>query len=122
MKFFNNSKINYKLSGKFLRVWTKNQFKFEIFENILKFTYENLNGKLIFTNFLSDLQEHLSVYTTLENNTLFLQQFFFCFEGTPPPAGAPVFRSKFIRSYSSALECFIYTFERSRIRTLCPVE
>ena len=37
-----------KPTGKFLRVWAKNQLRFEIFEKILKFTYKNLNGKLIF--------------------------------------------------------------------------
>ena len=37
-----------KHSDKFLRVWAKNQLRFEIFEKILKFTCKNLNGKLIF--------------------------------------------------------------------------
>ena len=40
-----------KPSGKFLRVWAKNQLRFEILEKILKFTYKNLNGKLIFYPF-----------------------------------------------------------------------
>ena len=61
---------------KFLRVLAKNQLRFEIFEKVFKFTQENLNGKLIFTHFLSDLLELLSFYTALENNTIFLQQFF----------------------------------------------
>ena len=36
-----------------MRVWAKNQLRFEIFEKICK----NLNGKLIFTHFLSHLQD-----------------------------------------------------------------
>ena len=40
-----------------MRVWVKSQLRVEIFEKILKFTYKNLNGKLIFTNFLSHLQD-----------------------------------------------------------------
>ena len=40
-----------KPSDKFLRVLAKNQLRFEIFEKILKFTYKNLNGKLIFYPF-----------------------------------------------------------------------
>ena len=40
-----------KPSGKILRVWAKNQLRFEICEKILKFTYKNLNGKLIFYPF-----------------------------------------------------------------------
>ena len=38
-------------SGEFLRVWAKNQLRFEIFEKILKFTYKNLNENLIFYPF-----------------------------------------------------------------------
>ena len=34
-----------KRSGKSLRVLAKNQLKFEIFENILKYTYKNLYVK-----------------------------------------------------------------------------
>ena len=40
-----------KTSGKLLRVWAKNQLSFEIFEEFFEFTYENRNGKLIFTEF-----------------------------------------------------------------------
>ena len=40
-----------KPSDKFLRVWAKNQLRFENFEEILKFTCKNLNGKLIFYPF-----------------------------------------------------------------------
>ena len=46
--FFSNLKEIKKHCGKILRVWAKNQLRFEIFEEILKFTYKNLNGKLIF--------------------------------------------------------------------------
>ena len=35
-----------KPSGKFLRVWAKNQYELKFLEKILKFTYKNLNGKL----------------------------------------------------------------------------
>ena len=48
------SKIK-KASGKFLRAWGKNQLRFEMFEKIVKSAYKNLNGKFIFTNFLSRL-------------------------------------------------------------------
>ena len=34
-----------------LRVWAKNQIRFEFSEKIFEFTYENLNGKFILTNF-----------------------------------------------------------------------
>ena len=44
-----------KASDKFLRVWAKNQLRFEIFEKILKFTYQNLNGKLIFLPIFSPI-------------------------------------------------------------------
>ena len=40
-----------KPSGKFLRVLAKNQLRFEISEKILKFTYKNLNWKLIFSQY-----------------------------------------------------------------------
>ena len=40
-----------KPSDKILRVWAKNQLRFEIFEKILKFTYRNLNEKVIFYPF-----------------------------------------------------------------------
>ena len=40
-----------KPSDKSLRVWAKNQLRFEIFEKILKFTYQNFNGKVIFYPF-----------------------------------------------------------------------
>ena len=51
---------------KFLRVWAKNQLRFEMFEKILKFTYQNLNGKVIFIHFLSNLPGLLSFYTPLQ--------------------------------------------------------
>ena len=53
-----------KRSGKYLRVWAKNQLRFEIFEKIFKFTYKNLNGKSIsFTRFLLPLPGLLAFYT-----------------------------------------------------------
>ena len=36
-----------------MRVWAKNQLRFEIFEKILKFTCKKLNGKLLFYPFFS---------------------------------------------------------------------
>ena len=51
LKIFHNANKIKKPFGKFLRVWTKNQLRFEIYEKILKFTYKNLNGKLIFYPF-----------------------------------------------------------------------
>ena len=65
-----------KPTSKLLRIWAKNRLKFEMLEKIFKFTYENLNGKLIFTNFLYDFPGPLSFYTPLKNNTICLQQFF----------------------------------------------
>ena len=70
-----------------MRVLAKNQLRFEISEKTFACTYENLNGKFILTDFLSGLPGPLSFYTALENNIIFLQQFFrfggFC----PPLAG-----------------------------------
>ena len=40
-----------KHSSKFLQILAKTQLRFEIFEKNLKFTYKNLNGKLIFYPF-----------------------------------------------------------------------
>ena len=48
-----NLKESKKPSDKFLRVWEKNQLRFEIFEKILKFTCKNYNGKLNFYPFFS---------------------------------------------------------------------
>ena len=47
-KFIISLKENKKACRRILRVWETNQLRFEIFEKILKFTYRNLNGKLIF--------------------------------------------------------------------------
>ena len=55
-----------KHSDKSLHVWTKNQLRFEFSEKSFKFTYKNLNGKLIFTHFLSHLSGLLSFDTPLE--------------------------------------------------------
>ena len=46
-----------KHSDIFLRIWAKNQLRFEIFEKILKFTCKNLNGKLIFHPFSHIFQD-----------------------------------------------------------------
>ena len=46
-KFLINLKETKKPCVKILRVCAKNQLRFVIFEEILKFTYRNLNGKLI---------------------------------------------------------------------------
>ena len=54
-----------KTSGKYLRVWAKNQLIFEIFEKIWKFTYKNLNGKLIFYPFsLPSSRTFVILYTS----------------------------------------------------------
>ena len=77
------------MAVKLLRVWVKRQLDLKFFEKILKFTYENLNGKLNFTHFLSDLPGPFLVYISLENNTTFLQQNFrFRGDLPPSPAGA----------------------------------
>ena len=52
-------------SNKVLRVWAKNQLRFEIFEKILKFTCKNLNGKLIFLSIFIPLSRTFSLYTPL---------------------------------------------------------
>ena len=78
--------------AKFLRVWAKNQLRFEIFQKILIFKYENLNGKLNFYQFSSDPPGPLSFYTALENNTIFYNIFSVSGDLLPlPPAGDPVF-------------------------------
>ena len=54
-----------KPSGKSLRVWAKNQLRFAIFEKILKFTYKNLTGKLIFYPFsLPSSRTFVILYTS----------------------------------------------------------
>ena len=54
-----------KPSGKILRVWAKNQLGFEIFEKFLKFTYKNLNGKLIYDQFsLPSSRTFVILYTS----------------------------------------------------------
>ena len=54
-----------KPSGKSLRVWAKNQLRFAIFEKILKFTYKNLKGKLIFYPFsLPSSRTFVILYTS----------------------------------------------------------
>ena len=55
-----------KPSDKFLRVWAKNQLRFENFEKILKFTCKNLNGILIFYPFFSHFPELLILYTSVK--------------------------------------------------------
>ena len=77
-----------KLSGKFLRVWAKNQLRFKIFRENFKIYIQKISiENLFFTHFLSDLPRPLSVYTTLENNIIFLQ--FYRFGGRTPPCGRP---------------------------------
>ena len=60
-----NLKESKKPRDKFLRVWAKNQLRFEIFEKILKFTCKNLNGKLIFYPFFSIFQDFFILYTSV---------------------------------------------------------
>ena len=60
-----------KASGKYLSVWAKKQLRFEIFEKTLKFSYKNLNEKLIFSHFLSHLPGLLSFYAPLEHTKIF---------------------------------------------------
>ena len=53
-----------KPSGKFLHVWAKNQWRLKFFEKILKFTYKNLNGKLLFYPFsLPSTRTFVILYT-----------------------------------------------------------
>ena len=59
-----------KHSDKILRVSAKNQLRFEIFEKILKFRHQNLNGKVIFTHFLSHLPGQLSFYAPLQHTKI----------------------------------------------------
>ena len=60
-----NLKESRKPRDKFLRVWAKNQLRFEIFEKILKFTCKNLNGKLIFYPFSPIFQDFFILYTSV---------------------------------------------------------
>ena len=53
--------------------------KIEISEENFKFKHENLNGKLDVLPILYPIFQ-VSFYTALENNTFFLNQFFFGFE------------------------------------------
>ena len=53
-----------KPNGKCLRVWAKNQIRFEIYEKILKFTYKNLNGKLILNPFSLPFSETFVILYT----------------------------------------------------------
>ena len=59
-----------KPSGKLLRVWGKTKLRFEIYEKTFQFAYRNLNGKLIFTHFLSHLPGPLLFYTPLEHTKI----------------------------------------------------
>ena len=54
-----------KPSGKFLRVWAKNQWGLKFVEKILKFTYKTHNGKLIFNPFsLQSSRPFVILYTS----------------------------------------------------------
>ena len=57
-------------SSELLRGWGKTKLRFEIYEQIFQFTYRNLNGKLIFTRFLSHLPGPLLFYTPLEHSKI----------------------------------------------------
>ena len=56
-----------KPSDKLLRVCAKNQLRFEIFEKILKFTYQNLNGKVIFKPIFSPTSQDFCHFMHLWN-------------------------------------------------------
>ena len=90
----NNARETKKASGKFLLVWAKNQVRLNIFEKNFNFPYANLNGRLTFTNFLSNLPRPLP-FMQLWKKLHFLQQFFFGFSGSFP-TGAPVLISELI--------------------------
>ena len=81
-------------SGKYLRVWAKNQLRFEIFEKLLKFKYENLNGKLIFYPFsLRSSWTFSTLYSSifqLWKTTLFSPTFFGFGGLLPSPSYPPV--------------------------------
>ena len=75
-----------------MRVWAKIQWSLKFFEKTCIFTYENLNGKLNFSDFLSYFQGPLSFYTPLETNTIFYNKFFSISRGDFPtsPLRAPL--------------------------------
>ena len=53
-----------------MRVWAKNQLKFELFEKTLKLRYRNLNGNLIFKPIFSHIFQVLSrLLTKLDSGT-----------------------------------------------------
>ena len=82
-----------KRSDKFLLVLAKNKLRIEIYQKILKSTYENLKRKW---KLLPTFCRPLPVYTGLENFTVFLQFLRVLGMGASPltPGGAPgvVFR------------------------------
>ena len=51
---------------KSLRVWAKNHLRLEIFDKILNFTYQNLNGNLISYPFFSNPPGPLPFYNMLQ--------------------------------------------------------
>ena len=59
-------KVTHFSNSKFFKKFKEIKEKFTIVEKIFKFTYKNLNVKLIFYPFLSHLPRLLSFYTPLE--------------------------------------------------------
>ena len=87
VRFNENLKIILKVvkkpGGKFLRAWAKNQWRLNV-ENILKFTYKHLNGKLTFYPFLSHLPGPLLFYTAWKITPFFYNFFGFGGGGSFP--------------------------------------
>ena len=81
-----------KPSGKFLRVWAKNQWGLKFVEKLWNLHIEISMENWLFTHLLSHLPWPLWFYTAQENNTIFYNNFFGFGGGGrsfPPPAGAP---------------------------------
>ena len=89
MKSLGTLKEIKKPSSKSLRVWAKNQWRFQFFEKILKCTHENLNGNWFLPIFYPIFQE-LCNFIQLWKITPFFYNIFSVSGGSsPPPAGAP---------------------------------
>ena len=83
-------KVIRKPSGKFLRVWAKNQLRVEIFEKIFKFQYVNISKSQWKIDFLSMLIcKNLCHFIQLSNINHFSSTFFrFRCDNPLPSAGA----------------------------------
>ena len=95
----------------------------KIIEKNFKFTFENFNGKLTFSNVLSNPLGHMSFSTRLENNTIFDNNFFSSGEEASPflpLTGVPdlnkFIKRIFIANFSIELYLLVKTSKTKNIR------